>query len=72
MLGVATVAKKKTGPKPSAEGPRNALIAIKCRKAYKDWVAEFARTERLTPSQIVDMGLVALAEKRGFRPPPER
>ena len=47
---VTAVAKKKTGPKPTEEGPREELIALKCRKAYKDWVGRFAKFRRTTPS----------------------
>lgn len=70
-MGTA-VAKKKTGPKPTVEGPREALIALKCRQAYKDWVAAFAKSRRTTPSQLLDQALVLLAERDGYEAPPER
>ena len=63
---------KKRGPKPSAEGPREALIALKCRQEYKDWVSRLARKHRTTPSHIIDVALVKFAEADGFEPPPER
>lgn len=48
------------------------LIALKCRQAYKDWVADFAKLKRTTPSQLIDQALVAFAETEGHVPPPER
>jgi hypothetical protein len=57
---------------PRREGPRDALIALKCRQAYKDWVVSLARKHRTTPSQIIDNALVKFAEADGFPAPPER
>lgn len=69
----AAVAKRKTGPKPKPTGPREALIAMKCRSAYKAWVQSFARAQRTTPSQLIDNALVAHAKALGFAEvPPER
>lgn len=70
-MGIA-VAKKKTGPKPKPEGPRDALIAVKCWAAYKEWVERFAKKRRTTPSQLIDIALLSLAEADGFESPPER
>lgn len=70
-MGIA-VAKKKTGPKPKPEGPRDALIAVKCWAAYKEWVEEFARSQRVNASGLIDVALVELAKARGMKPPPER
>jgi hypothetical protein len=50
----------------------SALIALKCRQEFKDWVSEFARKLRTTPSQLVDRALTKLAEVEGFKEPPER
>jgi hypothetical protein len=72
MRAGSAVAKKKTGPKPTPLGPREDLIAIKCRKAYKEWVVEYARSKRTTPSQLIDQALVKSAEADGFKLPPER
>jgi hypothetical protein len=63
---------KKTGPKPTPEGPRDGLIAVKCRKAYKEWVEEFAEQERVITPNLIDQALVAYAELKGFRLPPKR
>lgn len=48
------------------------LIALKCRQAYKDWVAAFAKSRRTTPSQLLDQALVLLAEHEEYEAPPER
>ena len=71
-MGVAGVVAKKRGPKPTDEGPRDVLIGVKCRRAYKEWVARLARKHRITPSQIIDRALVVFAREDGFDPPPER
>lgn len=75
-MGAPTaVAKKKAlkpGPKPSPQGPRGSLIAIKCRDEWKAWVAELADSERTTPSQLIDVALKAYGEAKGFRAPPKR
>ncbi len=57
-MGAVTTVAKKTGPKPTPEGPREALIAMKCRQRYKDWVGEFAERERTNPSGLIDLALV--------------
>jgi hypothetical protein len=54
---------------PSIEKP---VIVLKCRKAYKQWLGEFADDERDTPAGLMDKALVLLAEKLGFEPPPHR
>jgi hypothetical protein len=48
------------------------LIAVKCRKEFKDWVSEFARKLRTTPSQLIDRALAKLAENERFKEPPAR
>ncbi|WP_422928618.1 hypothetical protein [Singulisphaera sp. PoT] len=68
----AVAVAKKTGPKPTPEGPREALIALKCRQAYKDWVVQYARDKRTTPSQLIDQALVFMAQSEGREAPPER
>ena len=45
---------------------------MKCRQAYKDWVAEFARSERTTPSGLIDISLYERAKTRGYPLPPDR
>jgi hypothetical protein len=45
---------------------------IRCRKEYRDWLNEFARKERLTPTQLIDFGLVELARLKKNPLPPDR
>jgi hypothetical protein len=71
-MQAAGIMAKKTGPKPSEEGPRDALFAMKCRKAYKVWLSEVARAERSTPSDLVDRALVEYAKAKGHKLPPLR
>ena len=72
MRTACLVAKNKTGPKPKPEGPREAMISMKCRQSYKDWVEALAKKHRITPSQIIDRALVEFAKANGFAAPPER
>lgn len=71
-MSTATMAKKKTGPKPSAEGPREAMVTMKCRQAYKAWLVGFSKAERITPSFLIDLSLAEYAKARGYKAPPER
>ena len=61
--------KKKTGPKPGADGPREGLIAMKCHLAYKAWLENFALWRRTNPSQTIDAALVQLAKSEGYDVP---
>lgn len=65
-------ARVKPGPKPSPQGRRDSLIAIKCWRAYKVWLNKFAKAKRLPPSVLFDLAMSKLAEAEGFEPPPER
>jgi hypothetical protein len=71
-LSTGFVMAKKSSPPPDGPGPRTALIALKCRQEYKDWVTELAREYRITPTQIIDRALVAFAKAEGRKIPPER
>lgn len=70
-MGVATVSKKKR-QESQGEEQRDALIAVRCRPSFKRWLEGFSRQERITPSQLVELGLVSLARERGYEEPPER
>jgi hypothetical protein len=50
----------------------SALVAMKCRQEYKDWVIRYAREKRTTPSQLIDGALVSIARIDGFELPPDR
>ena len=61
--------KKPAGkPKPDDVMQRG----IKMTRAYGDWLDRFAAKERVGLSTLIDIALVALAETKGFEPPPER
>jgi hypothetical protein len=72
LTTTSIMTRKKPGPKPNPEGPREDLIAIKCRSEYKTWVKSMAKKRRVTPSQLVDIALARMAEQDGDEPPPER
>jgi hypothetical protein len=63
---------KKRGPKPQPEQARSETVTFKCRPEYKEWLVEFAESERDIPSRLIDLGLIEIAKKRGFKPPPPR
>jgi hypothetical protein len=69
---VATVAKKrrKPGPKPSDEGPREALIAIKCRGPFKAWVERLAQADDRTVAVVIERALKLYAKQSGFTEDP--
>jgi hypothetical protein len=71
-LSIGTVMAKKAISQKGEPGPRNALVALKCRQEYKDWITEVARQFRTTPTQIIDQALVTFAEVKGLKSPPER
>lgn len=59
-------------PQPPATEHRETILAIRCRPEFKEWVAGFARAERVTLTILVELGLVELAKKRGHSLPPDR
>jgi hypothetical protein len=71
---VATMARKnsKAASPPPGDEQREELIAVRCKASYKKWLVRFAKSERTTPSHLVDQGLMQLAKLRGFDLPPER
>jgi hypothetical protein len=70
---VAIMAKKKSDSQPMPEDEqREELIAVRCKHSYKRWLLRFAKSERTTPSHLVDQGLMQLAKVRGFELPPDR
>jgi hypothetical protein len=75
MEAAVAMAKKKTVT-PRAIDPgdelREELLAVRCKPSFKRWVERFAKSERMTPSQLVDRGLALLAKSTGFETPPER
>ena len=54
------------------EAKRNAAINLRSTTDFKSWLDGFAAKERLTPSQLVEHGLVLLAKARKHAPPPAR
>lgn len=52
--------------------PQVETICVRCTHSFKKWLAGFAKSERVTPSQLVDQGLAYIAKMRGFELPPDR
>jgi hypothetical protein len=71
-LGVGfPMAKKK--PRPEESGPRQTILNIKGRLAWKEWLERLAKHNRETTSAAVDHALAMYAKATGFtEPPPER
>lgn len=67
MEGAILVAKKKAA-KPS----RTDSITIRCTPGFKVWLDGFADNQRLTPTLLIEQGLVDLAKTREYKAPPKR
>lgn len=69
------MAKKRArpGPKPSEEGPREALVALKCRQGWKDWLERVAAADERTVSVVIERALKMYAASIEFpEAPPKR
>ena len=51
---------------------RVAVIMLKGRPQYRDWINELAEQARMPASVLIDHALAEKAERLGFRPPPPR
>lgn len=51
---------------------RSAAINLRGTPDFKEWLDGFAAAQRVTPSALVEHGLVLLAEVRKYTPPPAR
>ena len=63
---------KHTTPSKAQVRSRKAHTGIRSSDEYKAWLVRFAERERATPSQLIDLGLAALAKARRFESPPPR
>lgn len=69
MAAGAIMAKKRPSkPKPDEMVTR----ALKMRQEYADWLEELSSVNRSTISGLIDQALAEYAQRKGFRPPPER
>lgn len=64
--------KGKPGPKPDPSRARSALITIRCKPQYRDWVNRFAERLGLDVAELVDDSLLKRAREEGFEMPPPR
>jgi hypothetical protein len=60
------------GPKPDPSRTRSALLTIRCRPDWLEWVGRYAETKGLDMSDLVDEALLRLAREDGFEMPPKR
>lgn len=60
------------GPRPNPERTRSALVNVRSRPEWRDWLRRFAASERKGVSDLVDEALLLLARDRGFEMPPRR
>jgi hypothetical protein len=51
---------------------RVAVIMLKGRPEYRDWINELAERARMPASVLIDHALAEKAERLRFRPPPPR
>jgi hypothetical protein len=52
--------------------PEMTVISIKATMAFRDWLAEAARAERVTVVQLLEKAAVEYIEKKGFPKAPRR
>ena len=72
-VGVAEPMAKKKKASPPETGPRQTVLNIKGRVAWKEWLDRLARHNRVTVSTAIDHALAMYAKATGFEePPPER
>ena len=69
MADVATMTKKR---KPRWLDKRDELIAMRSTPEFKQWLESAAEKTHHTPTQLLEMGLIGLADKLGLEPPPKR
>jgi hypothetical protein len=75
VSAVAEPPKKPKGrpaPKPDPSRPRSALVTIRCRPEWRDWLARFATAKNIDMSDLVDEALLRYARVEGFDMPPRR
>jgi hypothetical protein len=53
-------------------GERVAVIMLKDRAEYRDWINELTEWARMPASMLIDHPLAEKSEQLGFRPPPPR
>jgi hypothetical protein len=71
------MAKKKT-PEPGGKGKaeaskiRETILSLKGSPEWSQWLGDLSTKLRTTKAGIIDRALAELAERNGFREPPER
>ena len=68
-MGVATLAKKKSG-KPDPD--EIVILSIKCRREWREWAMSVAKAERATLATLIDQLLAERARERALPEPPSR
>lgn len=66
------VATKKKPAKPKLDPDEIVILSIKCRREWRVWAMELAKSERASLATLVDQLLDARARERGLPAPPSR
>lgn len=66
------MAKNKPGPKPNANRARDAVVNVRARHEWKEWIEAFAEHEKLDVSEVIAEAMSVFARERSFRMPPQR
>jgi predicted transcriptional regulator len=66
------MARKKPGPKPNPNRVRSAVVSIRSRPEWKEWLEEFAKYSEQDLSNLIDDALQQHARTRKFKVPPRR
>jgi hypothetical protein len=64
--------RRKPGPKPDPDHARSAVVSIRSRPEWKEWLEEFAKYSEQDLSDLIDDALQQHARTRKFKVPPRR
>jgi hypothetical protein len=55
-----------------SEDRKNAIVALKCRANWREWLFNLADKRRIRPAQLIDIALANFAKIEGEEIPPRR
>ncbi len=64
--------KPKRGRPPSDRGPLAIVLTVKGRKEWRDWLDARADEADVSPTDLIDQGLMALAKAKKWGDVPSR
>lgn len=64
--------RSKPGPKPDPTKARTAMVTIRCRPAWRDWLNRFAKEKGKDVADLADEAFMWHARREEFEMPPKR